>query len=415
MKSPRAFLLEAGIAALILVLLGSFGAVYSWGYGTAGVVLFGLLFLYPEAISQARFLPVFSLVCFLSAGAWILFQTYFVSVNPEVSEKELLLWFMSAAVFLLARCLKREALIRLFMLLLVLGVCVSAYGIFQVETGSERVLWQKKEAHEGFVTGTFMNRNHYAGFMEMVLGIHLGCFVRALYKRRKKQVLLLALLLVPSFAGLAKSGSRAGLIFFISALVLLSFTLIQRAEKKVLLTLFLAVFSGAAGLLAGWGTVSLRFQDASDQFLSLEGRVAAWQNMLPMLKDYAVLGSGLGNFRWVFPMYQEGTLAYGWFHAHQDYLELAVELGLPGFVLLISGTAYLIFKCLSRTESRDFSTFALAWGSLVGLFSISLHGLTDFNFAIPGQALLFFLILGGCHRLLDYQKQSVSESRESRG
>lgn len=415
MKSPRAFLLELGIAALLLILLGSFGAVYPWGYASAGVLLFGLLFLYPEAVYQARFLPAFSLCCFLASGAWVIYQTFFISVNPEVSQQKLLLWFMSAVVFLLARCLKREALIRMFILLLILGVCVSLYGIFQVETGYEYVLWQKKEAHIGFVTGTYMNRNHYAGFMEMVLGIHLGCFIRALHKRWTGQTLFLTLLLIPSFAGLAKSGSRAGLVFFVIALLLLSLVLIQRAEKKVFLILFLATFSGAAGILMGWGTVSLRFQAAADQMLSLEGRVAAWQNMMLMLKDYALAGTGLGNFRWVFPQYQAGTLPYGWFHAHQDYLELAIEIGLPGLMLLVCGTAYLIFKCLSQTETKDFSTFALAWGAIVGLVSICLHGLTDFNFAIPGQVLIFFLILGGCHRLLDYQKQPLSRSREADG
>jgi|GEM_PF-1369077 len=413
MKSPRAFFLESGIAAFLIVLLGSFGAVYPWGYASAGVLLFGLLFLYPEAVFQVRFLPAFSLYCFLAAGVWVVYQTFFLSLNPDVSRQKLLLWFMSATAFLLARCLKREALIRLFVLLLILGVIVSLYGIFQVETGREHVLWQKKETHLGFVTGTYMNRNHYAGFMEMVLGIHLGCLVRALYKKRKRQALLLTLLLIPSFAGLAKSGSRAGLVFFVLALLLLSFTLIRRAEKKLFLTLFLAIFSGVAGILMGWGTVSLRFQAAADQMLSLEGRVAAWKNMIPMLNDYALTGTGLGNFRWVFPWYQAGTLDYGWFHAHQDYLELAIEIGLPGFVVLVSGTAYLISKCLSQTGSKDFSTFALAWGAIVGLVSLCLHGLTDFNFAIPGQVLIFFLILGGCHRMLDYQKQPLTRPRES--
>ncbi len=258
-----------------------------------------------------------------------------------------------------------------------------------------------------------MNRTHYAGFLELALGIHLGCFIRAFHQNRTGQTLILTLLLIPSFAGLAKSGSRAGLVFFILAVLLLSLTLIQRAEKKLFLTLFLACFSGIAGILMGWGTVSLRFQAAADQMLSLEGRVAAWQNMIQMLRDYALTGTGLGNFRWVFPWYQAGTLDYGWFHAHQDYLELAIEIGLPGFILLISGTANLIFRCLSQTENKDFSTFALAWGAIVGLISLSLHGLTDFNFAIPGQTLLFFLILGACHRMLDYQKQPLNRPRET--
>ncbi len=111
MKSPRAVLLESGIAALLIVILGSFGAVYPWGYASAGVLLFSLLFLYPEAVFQARFLPAFSLCCFLAAGAWVMYQTFFLSLHPEVSQQKLLLWLMCAAAFLLARCLKREALV----------------------------------------------------------------------------------------------------------------------------------------------------------------------------------------------------------------------------------------------------------------------------------------------------------------
>lgn len=405
MTSPRAWVLESGIAAILLTGILSFGGVYAWGYGTSAALVFILLMISPETLLDLKSFPRFSLVCLAAAAVWAVLQTFLFSAIPDVSSQKLMQWASCAGAFMIARRLKRDSLLRLLGFLCVLGAVVSLYGIYELLSGREHVLWQAKASHRGYVTGTYLNRNHFAGFMEIVLGVHLGLLVRAIYKRSVPQILSLTILLIPSFAGLAKSGSRAGMACFLAALFLMSFSLIRRAPGKLAFTWILFLCVGASGFFLGWGTVTARFQDAADQMLSLEGRVAAWRNMIPMLRDHALTGAGLGSFQWIFPAYQTQFLDYGWFHAHQDYLELSVELGVPAVFLLMMGIAVLLTRSLCLTSEKDFSTFALVWGCSAGLLSISFHGLSDFNFAIPAQTLLYFIVLGAVCRLLDFQKQ----------
>ncbi len=414
MKSPRAFLLELGILLTLGFAPLSFGAVYGWGYGTLAAIVFSLLILSPLAISEIFSVSIFSRCCLFAAAMWLVCQTVLFSKQKAVSQTELLSWLAAAAIFLLVHRLKREAVLRLWQIFILLGVVVSIYGIFQVATGHESVLWQKKEAHIGFVTGTYLNRNHYAGFMELALGIHLGCLMRAIHKGQPKTALTLMLLLIPSFAGFAKSGSRSAFISFGAALFLLSFFLIRRAEKKTFIILMPIILGCLAGGTLGWNTLTSRLHETAGDLLTLEGRTTAWHSMVPMLQDYFWTGAGLGNFKWVFPLYQEGTLDYGWNHAHQDYLELAIEIGGPAFCVWIAGVAGILAQCLFRTWDKDFSTFALVWGGAAGLIAMSFHGLTDFNFAIPGNVFLFALVLGGIHRLLFFERQTVfHEERKS--
>ncbi len=407
MKSPRAFLLEIGIFFSLAFAPLSFGAVYGWGYGTLAAAVFGLLFFTPQAFFDFPALPHFSRWGSLAVGLWLVCQTLFFSKLKSVASTEALSWLAAATVFLLMHRLKRDAILRLFQAFILIGALVSIYGLWQVVTGSEWVLWHKKEAHRGFVTGTYLNRNHYAGLMELVLGVHLGCFIRAVHKSQMKTALVLALLWIPSFAGFLKSGSRSGLICFTAALCMLSFFLIHRTGKKTFFILFLIFLGCAGGGILGWNTAAARFQETAGDLMTLEGRLTVWKSMTPMLRDYFWTGIGLGNFKWVFPLYQQATLDYGWSHAHQDYFELAIEMGVPAFVVWIACVMTILGSCFARTESKDFSTFALIWGTAVGLIAISLHGFTDFNFAIPGNVFLFALLLGAAHRLLDFERQTV--------
>ena len=115
-----------------------------------------------------------------------------------------------------------------------------------------------------------------------------------------------------------------------------------------------------------------------------EGRFQIWKGSLALIQDHALFGIGLGNFEWRFPSYQPLSLARFWPHAHNDYLELLAVLGLPCFVLWIAAWAALI----GRFKKNSW----IQWGARISVFSFLIHGLADFNFAIPANAMTFIFI-----------------------
>jgi O-antigen ligase len=171
--------------------------------------------------------------------------------------------------------------------------------------------------------------------------------------------------------------------------------------------LFILLACLGAGAALGWSTLSARFLEFGASLKTLDGRLIAWHDMIPMLRRYALTGTGLGNFQWVFPAYQSDRLLYGWQHAHNDYLELAAELGVPAAAVLITSFLSLWGASLSQADRKDFSSFVLVLGGLAGAGSVALHGFSDFNFAIPANAMTFVLILGLVTRLLQFNRQKI--------
>jgi len=82
-------------------------------------------------------------------------------------------------------------------------------------------------------------------------------------------------------------------------------------------------------------------------------------------------------------------------HAHNDYLEVASDLGIPAAALFFGSTGALLVRVARKAVSSEVSfERAMALGCLGSIAAILLHSLTDFNLYIPANALVFSLILG---------------------
>ena len=122
--------------------------------------------------------------------------------------------------------------------------------------------------------------------------------------------------------------------------------------------------------------------------MTWEGRLRVWFDAAKMLKDFGWFGAGLGSFQWIFPGYQSEGLILGWPHAHNDYLELFVELGIPMGILLLVCLGGLILQGFRRLATSPTSrSFFFLFGTMTGVFSLALHGVVDFNFAMPAKAI----------------------------
>jgi len=111
--------------------------------------------------------------------------------------------------------------------------------------------------------------------------------------------------------------------------------------------------------------------------------------------DFLPLGSGLGTFGDVFQRYQgEGLVGYI-DHAHNDYAEAFLELGIAGVAVI----ALLAFAVMARWEalargaaSRSLGLLQVAAG--ISVLALAAHGAFDFNFHIPANAIYFAFLAG---------------------
>ena len=134
-----------------------------------------------------------------------------------------------------------------------------------------------------------------------------------------------------------------------------------------------------------------------------------------MTSNFALTGSGLGTFARSYPPFKTVPRQGLFVHAHNDYLEFLAEMGWPGFLMLLGFISWvlwrgggLIARCLMRRHrDQDLIYRAiLVTGTLGGVVSILIHGLTDFNLRIPANALTFFVLCGLTLGLSDYPKSA---------
>jgi O-antigen ligase len=286
------------------------------------------------------------------------------------------------------------------------------YGIMQTLLPFLGVLWDTHaatgRAYGGYARGTFINRNHFAAFLGLIWPVLLAYLLvlkpsrtmeQTLGKREQAQILLqkkvfgiffLALIIL----ALLFSQSRGGILSAVLSFTLLSiFSGLRR--KRV------AVALAACWLITlGYGAM-IGFDGLQSRFLQMEhsaaGRVELWKDGWKAVLDHPLTGTGLGTYPEVGRAYQNAfTPEQRASHAHNDYLETAVELGLPAAAVLIAGIwglwcrrAALLWR--ART-TMDPDRLLLAAASLAALGGYLLHGWVEFNNAIPANQLTALII-----------------------
>ncbi|HHN75241.1 MAG TPA: tetratricopeptide repeat protein, partial [Acidobacteria bacterium] len=130
---------------------------------------------------------------------------------------------------------------------------------------------------------------------------------------------------------------------------------------------------------------------------TMEIRRALWANTGAMIAEHPWSGVGAGRWNVVYPLYQRRVRPTPGFgldkqprHAHNEVLEFAAELGLPGVALLLS----LLAVALGRLVGSAWRGDGGAGLRLAGLGAVAVHGLVSFPLHSPGTAALFWLVAG---------------------
>jgi O-antigen ligase len=245
----------------------------------------------------------------------------------------------------------------------------------------------------GIPFGPYVNRNHFAGFVELVIPVALVPLV--LGKVRRERWFAVGLLSLLPLGALFLSASRGGIISFAAELGLLTLLLILRRTggKHVLAGAMVLLF---AFMLVSW----LGVRQILERFSSMQSLEATSGKRASMrldtwhiFREHPWTGTGLGTLQTVFPAYETLYDAKIVKHSHNDYLEALAETGIAGAACCAWFLGALFFHSLRRLLLQDKSfSAALHLSGLVACTGFLVHSLVDFNLHIPGNALLFFLM-----------------------
>ncbi len=298
--------------------------------------------------------------------------------------------------------------------LITIGIGESIFGLFAYFSNLDLLGWdhQTRSVKEVLVRGTYANRNHFAAFLAMMTATALGLVIagmrvqheesgwRARLSDWMQDLLSLRGLLIGGIilllATLLLTTSRGGVFSFSAAFVIVityAYLTVGRSAPAVRLA---PLVFGAVVLAIFWlGAEGLQERLLTTD-LQMEGRFPQWRISVAVANDYPILGSGAGTYATVFPLYRDGSLPPLFFeHVHNDYLELLIEQGIVGFVLLGCAIVLLLSLVLDAYRRRhDLLMRGMLFASLVGTGTLLIHGLLDFNFQIPANAGYFFVLLG---------------------
>jgi len=352
-----------------------------------------------------------------AAAAW---QTF--SIQPYASAGFLL----KSCAYVSAFCLTLSLTCRRARLRIIAVVIVSA-GLLQAVLASFMHLARVNQevfftgfSHIDNAHGTFVNRNHLAGYMEMCLALGIGLMIATLkggsaqtWKQRLRNTagwllstrVLLRISLVIMVVALVMTRSRMGnAAFFTSMLVagVIGLATSRHATRSTVILLISLIIIDVfiVGTWFGVENVIKRYEQTTiyrelqPTGGSVEERLEPGLYATQMLKDYPLTGSGGGTFYTAFPKYRPGVISAYFTYAHNDYVQFATDTGVIGLGLLgliVLSTFAVALKTLY--ERRDPLCRGVAFGATMGIIAIMIHSWVDFNLQIPANAFTFVVLL----------------------
>lgn len=366
--------------------------------------------LWPKALKKS--LPI--LLLLLAVQLWVIGQSLMLANGQHhIWQRALqglgLTAFMAASLLILN---SRERIKRIIWVVILAASFQAIYGSLMVLTGLEWGFFQEKEAYQGKATGTFVNRNHLAGYLEMSLALGIGFLLSqsnryyGSWRQRMRQAIdtllspkvAMRLLLAVMVIALVLSRSRMGnTAFFASLMVTGGLALLLMNNKSrsttILLSSLLVIDIAIVGTFFGVEKVAERLQNTT---ASKESRDEVSRDTFQMWQQNPVFGIGAGAFEYTYPAYRGDDVHTRklYDHAHNDYLQFLAEYGLVGFMALLIAAGWSFFWAIEAMRKRRSELFkGLGFASTMGMMAIAIHSTVDFNLQIPANAFMFVLLM----------------------
>ncbi len=289
------------------------------------------------------------------------------------------------------------------------GSVYAVFAVFQGFTSEGRIFWLIKP-RAGSVYGSYVNHNHYAGLMELLLPIALVLAFSGSVRGGKRVLLVFAATLMAASVFLCQS--RGGMFAVIVETVFLAIVWMRQFSPRKSAAVFVA-FCLVTALFLAWiapQQVGSRITDIHDP-----ARWLIHRDSIRMFAAHPFLGSGFGSFATAFPRYRAFYDGFFINHAHDDYLELLLEMGLAGFGVAVWFIVVLYREGLRNLRPARLSPAALiSTAALAGCTGLLAHSFMDFNLHIPANAALFYVLCAIATAPLVSRNRSNSNSYKER-
>jgi O-antigen ligase len=410
--------LRVGICTLVVFGVAAHGGVEDWARAVletgAGMLFLAwaiwFFFHREEVLVLSPILPPLAALSLLVSAQWLLGRTS-SSYATRVELLLLLAYFL--VLFLAVQAFRTLEDWRGFVWFgMFFGFLISVFGILQHLTFNGRLYWFREMRFGGIPFGPYVNRNHFAGFVELILPLSLvPLFLGKVRPERQPIVGLFAVLPV---GALFLSASRGGLVSLgVELSVLVVLLLLRRAIGRHLFAVGAVLL--VAVLLVSWlgvRQILQRFSSLQSLEVTAGKRASMRRDSWRIFLDHPVTGTGLGTLQIVYPAYEtlyDGKIVN---HAHNDYLEALAETGLVGGLCCAWFIGVLFFESLRRLrELRNSFAGALQLSGLTACSGFLVHSLVDFNLHIPANALLFLLMSYLATTVIQQGSFPVSSSR----
>jgi len=252
------------------------------------------------------------------------------------------------------------------------GFVISIFGIVHKLSGSYKIYWVMKKDGEPF--GPYINYDHYAGFISMCSSVAVASFMAKvryssfflmkglrnkltwLLTKEASSMLRQLFYVIVMVGSLFYSSSRGGILSFVIAiLVFYLFVIVKtKSNRKGRLIFFLAIMVLLSITIIFWigpdGTFE-KFVKLNHAIRSIihessvlsEMRPAIWSDVIKILPDFLITGTGFGTFSSIFPKYRTHEWGGRFLrYAHCDYLQLVSETGIVGLIFIIGFLIYFV-------------------------------------------------------------------------
>jgi O-antigen ligase len=292
------------------------------------------------------------------------------------------------------------------------GVVLAFVGIVQkpLYAGAIYGVWTLEPGRMPF--GPFVNRNHFAGWMLMVLPLTLALISAAIDRSMRglrpgwrhkvlwfsspeaSRLILIAAAAVVMALSLMMTMSRSGIIAFIFSLLVMGWFIIQALEsraRRLAAAVCLVVLAALVVAWAGPDAIASRF--GSGDWGEFNNRRGAWTDAWAIIRAFPLAGTGLNTYWAAALFYQRHELTHFFAQAHNDYLQLAAEGGLllvvPALVCLV---VFVRDVRGAMCEQRGSTTWWLRAGAVTSLLAMACQESVEFSLQMPGNAALFAVV-----------------------
>jgi O-antigen ligase len=344
-------------------------------------------------VSSPLFVPMFLFIAIVGVQVFSGYTGY----RYQTIRTTLLYFPYGALAFLVVQSLRRTSQLKSLTIgFSVYGFALALFGLVQSMSSTGKLYWIRTPRNGGWIYGPYVNHNHYAGLMEMLVPIPL-VFALSRYAHGPRRTMAAVAAAVMA-STIFLSGSRGGMVAFCIQMAVLAGILLRQRKSKRLAVVLGAFLAISAGLLAWLGGGELTKRMASirtETRAELSGgtRLDITRDGLKMFIRKPVLGWGLGVFPDVYPQFRSFYSDLFVNAAHDDYLQLLVETGALGFVAMLWFVVAVYRRAAKKVGkwTHDVNG-AVALAAMLGVTGILVHSFFDFNLQVPANAALFYVL-----------------------